>query len=503
MVEVSDKFKRLAEENGRYVYCRIEADGEVFLDDRLIDFDFDDVVHPDWVTIGTACANRFHFTARFDGELAVNAEVRPYVSFDNEEWCPLGVFYISRRYVRGGVISVTAYDKMYSLDTEYAYEGTLPTTSSAILKDICEKTGLEAVDYGLDIEVEKLPSCCTARDMISYIAGINFRNAKIDRYGRLCLKRANQNGDNYYINKKNCIDIRKNLTRSVITTLVVTTEDEVLKRGDGAELSTVEMYNPLVTEDMMVSLLSRLSISPFYGADIEMQGMPFLEAGEIAQVIVEGDIFTIYLSEIEYHYNGGLTAAVHSRNRTADDNPDYLDDLEEALRRLTLSHTVVCMRQDNAEQISISTDPVVIADFTFETAGESFAQLDLSMSLSQSNAGGVLFTVYCDGADSGRHIIHSSDGSGTVLTHLNHLQPFAYEGSHRLYVTAQTNHGTEYIPQNAMQAALVIHGGKYDSGEIKNRLAAHDVMTVVKLSPTGVEFAEITGNVQCTMNNEE
>lgn len=496
MVEVSDKFKRLAEENGRYVYCRIEADGEVFLDDRLIDFDFDDVVHPDWVTVGTACANRFHFTARFDGELAVNAEVRPYVSFDNEEWCPLGVFYISRRYVRDGVVSVTAYDKMYSLDTEYVYGGTLPATSSAILKDICTKAGIEAVDYGLDIKVEKLPSVCTMRDMIGYIAGINFRNAKFNRYGKLCLKQANQNGDNYFIDKKNCMDIRRNLTRSVITTLIVTTEDGEYKRGDGAEISTVEMYNPLVTEDMMVSLLSMLSITPFYGADIEMQGLPFLEAGEIAFVIIKGEIYTIFLSEIEYHYDGGLTATVYSRNRTYADSVVYMDDLEEMLRRLALSQTVVCMRQDNAEQIAISTDPVIIADFSFETAGESFAQLDLSISLSQNNAGGVQFVIYCDGADSGRHIIHSSDGAGAVLTHLNHLQPFASEGKHRLYVTAQTNNGTEYILPNAMQAALVIHGGKYDSGEIKNRIAAHDVMTAVKLSPLGVSFEEIKAEAE-------
>ncbi len=500
MVEVSDKFKRLAEENGRYVYCRIEADGEVFLDDRLIDFDFDDVVHPDWVTVGTACANRFHFTARFNGELAVNAEVRPYVSFDNEEWCPLGVFYISRRYVRDGVISVTAYDKMYSLDTEYVYSGTLPTTSSAILKDICQKAGLQAVDYGRDITVEKLPSACTMRDMIGYIAGINFRNAKLDRYGRLCLKRANQNGDNYFIDKKNCMDIRRNLTRSVITTLIVTTEDGEYKRGDGAELSTVEMYNPLVTEDMMVSLLSMFSIMPFYGADIEMQGLPFLEAGEVAMVVVKGEIYTIYLSEIEYHYDGALTATVYSRNRTYADNVVHMDDLEEMLRRLALSQTVVCMRQDNAKQLAISTEPVIIADFTFETAGESFAQLDLSISLSQNNAGGVQFTIYCDGADSGRHIIHSSDGAGAVLTHLNHLQPFAVGGSHRLYVTAQTNNGTEYILPNAMQAALVIHGGKYDSGEIKNRIAAHDILTAVKLSPLGVSFEEIKAEAE-QMNN--
>ena len=98
MVEVSENFRELAQKNGRHVYCRIEAGSvtsvpEVFLDDRIIEFDFDDVAHPDWFTIGTTCANRFYFVVKYSGELNVNDRVLPYISFDNKEWCPLGIFY--------------------------------------------------------------------------------------------------------------------------------------------------------------------------------------------------------------------------------------------------------------------------------------------------------------------------------------------------------------------------------------------------------------------------
>lgn len=495
MVQVSEKFMKLATDNGRHVYCRIEAGGEVFLDDRLLEFDFDDVVHPDWVTVGTTCANRFHFKARFDGELAVNDEVRPYISFDNEEWCPLGIFYISRRYVRENVISITAYDRLYSLDTEYRYEGALPTTASALLKDICEKAGLEATGYGHDYEVAKLPTVCTMRDMIGYIAGINFTNAKIDRYGRLVLKKPNQNGDHYYIDKKNCMDIRRNMTRSVITSLIVTTEDEVFTIGDGAEISTVEMYNPLVTEQMMTYLGSAFQVTPFYGADIEMQGLPFLEAGEIAAVVDKGLIYFIHLSEIEYHYDGALTATICSKNRTYAETVVHMDDLEELLRRLSLSHSVVCMRSDNAEQIVIDTQPRVVADFTFTTAAEAFAELNISMSLSQNNADGIKFTVYINNSDSGRHIIHTSDESGATLLHLYHLQPSLATGENRIYVTAHTGAGTAYLLPNAMHAGLVIHGGKYDAGDAKDKLSLHDNMTAIKLNELRVVLADISGSV--------
>ncbi len=492
MVQVSEKFKKLATDNGRHVYCRIEAGGEVFFDDRLLEFDFDDVVHPDWVTVGTTCANRFHFKAQYDGELEVNTEVRPYISFDNEEWCPLGIFYISRRYVRENIISITAYDRLYSLDMEYSYDGTLPAKASAILQDICEKAGLEADSYGHDYEVEKLPSVCTMRDMIGYIAGINFTNAKIDRYGKLVLKKASQNGDQYYIDKKNCMDIRRNMTRSVITSLIVTTENEVYSIGDGAEISTVEMYNPLVTEQMMTRLGSTFEVSPFYGADIEMQGLPFLEAGEIAAVVDKGLIFYIHLSEIEYHYNGALTATVYSKNRTYAETVVHMDDLEEMLRRLSLSHSVVSIQSGNDEQVVIDTQPRVIAEFTFTTAQEAFAELNISMSLSQNNADGVRFDVYLNSSDSGRHIIHSSDGSGATLIHLYHLAQSLPVGENRIYVTAYTGSGTAYLLPKAMHAGLVVHGGKSDDGSVRDKLLLHENVSVIKLNSLGVGIDTIS-----------
>ena len=81
MVEVSEKFRQLAQDNGRRVWCRIVADGVEFQDDALIEMSFDDVVHPDWFTIGTTCANRLHFSARYSGELSSRAEVTAFISF--------------------------------------------------------------------------------------------------------------------------------------------------------------------------------------------------------------------------------------------------------------------------------------------------------------------------------------------------------------------------------------------------------------------------------------
>lgn len=494
MVEVSQKFKDLSRENGRHVYCRIEAGDEVFLDDRLLEFTFDDVTHPDWFTLGTTCANRFHFKARFSGELEVGAEVRPYISFDNEEWCPLGIFYISRRYVRGDTISITAYDKMYSLDIEYRYDGILPVTSDVLLADVCAKHGIEPLELGYGYKVEKLPSLCTARDMIGYIAGINRCCAKIDRYGRLVFKECGtvDSDEMDYISLNNCIDVQRNMTKSVVTALTAETDDGILYAGSGAEISTIQIYNPLMTQEILDGIRALMKNFSFYGADIVMQGQPHLESGESIRIYGGGGYFQVMISEIEYHYNGALTATLYSRNKTYVDAVAHMDDLEEMLKSLKLSNSVFTMKSENEELITLDTNPKIIADFTFETGDDGFAELHINTSVTLSDANRIIFEIYVNGTDSGRNLIHCPDTHECPLTELYHLAQKLKKGENRLYVTARTNINGAYILPKAMSANLVVHGCSSGTGDMRDKLAFHDDIGMVTLKPLDVRFNEIT-----------
>lgn len=482
MVAVSDKFRQLATDNGRHVFCRIEAGGEVFLDDRILEFTLDDVVHPDWITVGTTCANRFHFSALFDGELATGTEVRPYVSFDNEEWCALGVFYISRRYVRGTKVSITAYDRMYSLDVPFSYEGALPVNSDVLLKAACDSVGVAYGDCGYGYAVEKLPAECTVRDLIGYIAGLNRSCAKIDRGGALVLKKVTGPDDLVtHISYKNCMEIQRNMTRSVVTCLKAQTETETLTAGDGAEISTIEMYNPLMTQDILDAMLSLLRQFSFYGADIEMQGLPYLESGESIMLLDGALTYPIFISEIELRYDGGLTATVYSRNKTYVDAAVYMDDLEEILRSLKLSHSVESHVYTNAEQLALSEQPLIITDFTFMCENDSFAELNLTLGLSQFTADFVSFRVYVNGNDAGRSIAQVPAAERSTL-HLYHLAQSLKKGQNRIHITAQTGSGNAYILPAALHCGMVVHGGASVSSGDKNRIALHDIMDGVDIT---------------------
>lgn len=483
MVNVSQRFRTLATDNGRHVFCRIEAGDEVFYDDRLLEFTFDDVTHPDWFTIGTACANRFHFRVLFDGELAVHEEIHPYVSFDGEEWCPLGVFYVSRRYVRGGEVSVTAYDRMYDLDHAYAYAGALPVTSDILLKDICRSEGISLPDSGLAVEVGHIPDTATVRDMIGYIAALNGACAKIDRYGSLVLKKPDFNGVTEHISDKNCFDIQRNMERSVITCLKAQTETELLTSGEGAEISTLELYDPLMTQERLDRLYSLLRPFGFYGADLEMQGLPYLESGEGILLLDGAMAYPIVISEIEYRYDGGLTAVVYSRNKTYIDAAVHEDDLEQALEELRKQLSAQAFRFINDRQIAISSAAATLSEFTFDAVEGGFAQLHLNISLTQSTADFVAFRVYINGAEADRSIIHVPEDVSRTLIQVTHLEPNLAEGSCTIAVTAETRNGDAYILPTALHASLVVHGGGSGSSGKRDRLPFSERIPPVSLAP--------------------
>lgn len=491
MVEVSERFKELSLQSGRRVYCRIIAGGEEFLDDRLLEFSFDDVAHPDWFTVGTACSNRFHFIAKFSGSLAVNDEVRPYISFDGEEWCPLGVFYISRRYMRGDIINITAYDRMYSLDMEYTYTGTFPADSAALLSEICTVYGIDAEKYGQHFDITAIPEGCTVRDMIGYIAAMNGACAKLDRYGVLRLKKCGEAV--FDLSSKNCMEIQRNIEPSVISAVKVELDNEILSAGEGAELSTVELYDPLMTESALNRLYAELKGFSFYGMEAQMQGLPFLEAGEAAVMREGGEAYNIVISEIEYYYNGGLTARLYSRNKTNVDALVREDDLEQALTQLKDALTAMSMKYVNGSRITLDTAAEIIAEFEFDAVTDAFAELHLNACVSGSTAGYLDLRIYINGNESGRQILCSPNNGEHSLVSVYHLEQGLTKGKNRIYVTACTDSGQAGIAAAGLLAGIVVHGAvAVKSGDIKDKVTLFENPKPVTAGPVTITLADIT-----------
>ncbi|MGN1120602.1 MAG: hypothetical protein ACI4Q4_09605 [Oscillospiraceae bacterium] len=496
MVEVSEKFRALAQSAGRHVFCRIEAGNEVFLDDRILEFDFDDVVHPDWFTLGTTCANRFAFSVRYDGELNVRDTVRPFISFDGEEWCPLGVFFVARRYVRGKNASIICYDEMYSLDMEYSSELSFPSDTVTVLKDICDSCGISCEDFGEEYTVAEIPEGCTVRDMIGYIAGMNRACAKLDRSGALVFKK--HGVSSFVLSERNCWSVQRNMGRSAITCLKADTGGETLMSGDGADISTIEMYNPLMTQARLDALYALLRPFSFYGADVEMQGMPFLEAGESIEIQEGAMLYPLVISEIEYHYDGGLSAVLYSKNKSYPDSAVYTDDLKKALEELRGMLGASCLSVHNDEQLAISEEPVTAAEFVLETAGETFAQVDVNFTVDNFTADFIVIKAYVNGTQaqhSGVQYFGGAEGARQLL-HFYFLAQGLPAGSNTISVTIQTVSGSAYILPNMLLATAVWHGGKQGASP-RDRVNFSESLGTIAIGDVSFTTAALADSISC------
>ncbi len=456
MVNVSEKFKALAMDNGREVSCKIVAGNVTYLDDKLIDFDFDDVIHPNWYTIGTTCANRFSFSVRYSNELSVQDEVRPYISFDGEEWCPLGVFYVARRYVRGNYASIICYDRMYSLETEYVPKVSAPTNVKAMLEDICENYGIECAEGVSEYAVEVVPTGETVRDMLGYIAGIACGNAKFDREGKLRIKRYSQT-DKFMLPAKNCMDYSRYMTETEIKHLVIDTGEETIEAGSGGDIVTLELYNPLFTQRRAENIITIFQVMRFYGADIEMQGLPFLEAGDHIYMIGEDEtLYPIAISEIEYHYDGGLTARLYSRTRSYTDAIPHQDDLTAALEQIKASLGNICLKGENSEDIVLTADGEQIANFEFKTRISGlFAQVDLNFTI--DGAGTAELRAYVNGKLV-RDVFHETEGEKELI-HFYFMAENLPKGENIVYVSIRSINGNMTIKSGELVSTLVCRGG--------------------------------------------
>lgn len=496
MVNVSDNFKRLAKQAGRKVFCKITAGNQTFLDDKILEFDFDDVIHPDWVTIGTVCANRFAFSVKYEQEIEVNTQVNPYVSFDGEEWCPLGVFFVSRRYIRGNYASIICYDKMYSLDVDYTSSLSTPTTTSALLREICSNHGLTCQNYGDNLEVAKIPADCTVRDMIGYIAAMNVANAKFDRSGELVLKKLNTGGD-FILYDENCMDLSRNLENSSIQRVTADTGAGIIESGEGGELSTIELYNPLVSQSRLNTIRALMQTVKFYGAEIEMQGMPFLESGEYVFLVqTRTGMYTIFLSEIEYHYDGALTAKLSSRNRNYSDPAVHRNDLEAALEEIRTSLGNIYKKQINEAALSLSTAETTAAEFSFETKKENvFAQVDLNFTLDGGGSNTLLAAVYVNGVKA-RESTHTVSGSARELIHFYYLAENLPKGSNTITVTLKTASGQMTIQSGQLIATLVGKGMAGGAQSVRDRQTVFESAPVTPMKYGGFVILGVTAAMQ-------
>ena len=368
MLKISDRYKELATAGGREPFCVIKAGDKLFFDDSIISFELQEVIFPEELTFGTACSSRFQFRLYTGENIPLSAEIRPYIGFgeysEEAELCPLGVFYISRRYRRSNYYSVTCYDRMYRLENTYSSKLAFPVSAGELLKEICQEYSLEFTgEYG-GSTCERAPCNDTVRNVLGYLAGLEGCCARFDREGRLCFRKMSQSGCRITRDNYTSMDLKQDPME--VKKIVVSNDDDTFTKGEGSRLDTYEVYNPFATEKTAMTLYREFGGFFYYGLELDMQGLPYLEAGDIITVQNDTDdgVFTAVIGELDFVYDGSFWATLSSRSKNpveeSEDMPgqeDQLKELEDSLQLIYYSY-----RSEKAVTLSSTLTPLAQVD---------------------------------------------------------------------------------------------------------------------------------------------
>lgn len=327
-------FKQLASDNGRRVNCKIVVGNETYYDDRILKFDFTDVAHGDYFTIGTTCSNQFSFTVIDYVEVELHTKVKAYISFDGgEEWFQLGVFYVARRLFRERYATLVCNDKMNELNIPLSGNVQSSTSSRAntLLAEVCRQGSVTFNGTCTNFKTYLPPPETTLREIIGYIAALHCACAKFNRNGELIFIKYSEMPTEI-LHAKNCMNIRRYITRAEVKGLRCLNDLDPLVYGGKDRFTTLELYNPYMTQEILDSIGEKLGNLYFYGAEVEMQGLPYLETGHfILLEDADGSLTPIVMSEIKYHYDGALTAELKSKNKEDSDPEVRRSEFEKAI----------------------------------------------------------------------------------------------------------------------------------------------------------------------------
>lgn len=353
MIEVTDLFKEMAQKYYRNVDFKIVSNDDestVYSGDVILECQINRSVGSSGIQIGNAISDRLQFTLKSTDKIKSGIRLTPYVRYkgeENTEWLRLGRFYCTESKMSNGILTVTAYDRLYSFDKRCAFGGrdsiqalSFPATHQQMWDYVCALRGVESDFQCADFTVDERPLAnpnatddskyYTQRQIVGMIAACNAGNAVIDNNGKLTVRRfANKT---YTLNKNRCfaqeIDTAEQFQVKGIL-FHVDSENDIFIDDNASEYSEdrdgiIICDNALATVGVAEYVWNKLGNLKYSGCEITRRGIGWLETGETLQVEdfydAEGGAVNVITSEIDYKfsYDNGFTETIRSVAETAE-----------------------------------------------------------------------------------------------------------------------------------------------------------------------------------------
>lgn len=246
------------------------------------------------------------------------------------EFIPMGKFNTEKPETTDYEINVTAYDNMVLAERTYNSQLTYPTTTTAVMKEICNAIGVSFVTEIESITINN-PSSeegasnsafagYTMREAIGYIAGLYGKFAIFNRLGQLEFRWYEDS--NYDVKLSKTYSFTKDEQDYSIDQLIVLQNQETtFKAGSG--VNGISCSNPFATQSIVDAIYQKIGGFTFREGTVKFLGDCRIDPWDIVTVEdLLGNTYKLPVMSISHSVDGGLTTNIESFSNDNDDVSD-------------------------------------------------------------------------------------------------------------------------------------------------------------------------------------
>lgn len=309
-----------------YYDNNIQQTMDIYIDDIKIDENYitgfsigHDLFSDNNVKLGSTCCKYIKFKIHKDNIVNKNKIKVDYGLIIDEkcEKVPLGQFNVEQPKEDNETLEITANDNMIKFESEYDGSNLIyPQTLMNVLKDICNKKGVELGSTSF-LNEEKLiavyDNTLTAREYISYIAEQAGGYAFIGRDGKLYIRSIGE--DSYEVDLKLFKDFNWGNHYKISK---VSYEDGTRAYKIGTEENNTLNINPnnmyIVDEEQIVNIYNKVNNLEIYGFEGEIKINPAWDVGDI--LIIDGKpVVCQYSADLNGRFIGKINSKVKSKQQ--------------------------------------------------------------------------------------------------------------------------------------------------------------------------------------------
>lgn len=357
MYQVSEKVNEYLLGDNRMFNAKITVGSDEIASGFISVKQFQQSNSSDFISIGDAVASSIEVKMwQTDGVQLENREfelsIAPLVE-EEVDYIPFGVYTATNIVQDNGIMSFTAYDRMFTkMSGTYNSVLEYPTDGKNIINEISEMTGvpvdlsnipdgviIHQKQSSVEMTIDEDGNPVTAikysnpydgysyRDVISFISQFYCKFATIDRHGTLVFRWYDFSNISYYLEDDRYYDDlsvnEEPFSVSAITCLV---GDKTIASGLG--VSSIQLENPVMTQEYLDNIYEQVKNLFFYPISTSFFGDPRVDLGDVIMITARnGSELTCPLMNITQDYDGGFITSISSfggnKQESGNNSPVY------------------------------------------------------------------------------------------------------------------------------------------------------------------------------------